>query len=82
MDIKPVYKKLSLSDFAPDEVIIDRVGTVFIKREAVAELLETSFQTLNTEFRKKGLLPLDRYIKGYKPYMLEDVEQAYNKREK
>lgn len=79
--IKPVYKKLSLELFKPKEIIKDGAGNVFITRAGVAAVLGTTYQTLNTTYRQKGLTPVARYIKGYKPYLLEDVEQAYNQRD-
>ncbi len=79
---KPVYKKLSSDDFAASEVIRDRAGNVFITRRGVADLLGVSLQTLNTTCKLAGLRPLDRFIKQRRPYMLEDVEAFYNRRQR
>lgn len=79
-EIKPVYKKLSLKMFRPGEIITDRAGNVFVTRKGVCAVLGTNPQTLNTTYRAKGLVPVNRYIKKHKPYLLEDVEQAYNLR--
>lgn len=79
--IKPVFKKLSADSFDENEKIIDRFGNVFIKREAVAQALGTSLTALSTTFKEMGLKPINRYLNGFKPYLLEDVEAIYNQRE-
>lgn len=66
--------------FSANDVITDLAGNVFLKREAVAKLFQCSLPTLATTYKRKGLRPLDRYVKGYKVYVLEDVEQMYNRR--
>jgi hypothetical protein len=81
-NIKPIFKKLTEKHFKDDEKIVDRFGNIFIKKEAVAEILGTSLTALQTTFKKRGLKPIDRYLNGFKPYFLEDVEKAYNQREK
>lgn len=78
---KPVYKKLDLSMFKKGEIITDIAGNKFVKRQAVARLFQCSLVVLTTTYKRKGLRPLDRYISGYKTYLLEDVERMYNKRE-
>lgn len=79
--VQPVYKKLTINMFPAKEIIKDRAGNVFITRRGVCALLGTTLQTLNTTLRQKGLKPVSRYIKKHKPYLLEDVEQAYNLRD-
>ncbi|MBR3603079.1 MAG: hypothetical protein IKL48_00040 [Elusimicrobiaceae bacterium] len=79
--IKPIQKRITEKNFSPTELVKDRVGNVFIKRTAVAKLFETSLVSLSTTFKQRGLRPLDRYVKGYKVYLLEDVEAYYNRRE-
>ena len=81
---KLVYKKLDVRIFKNTakykEVITDMAGNVFLTRNAVARLFACSLPTLATTYKRKGLRPLDRYVKGYKVYVLEDVEQMYNRR--
>lgn len=67
--------------FSAKEIVRDRVGNVFLKREAVAALLGCSLVSLAMTHKRKGLRPLERYIKGFKTYLLEDVEAYYNRRE-
>lgn len=80
--IIPVYKKLSIKNFPPESVITDKAGNNYITRKGVALLLDISLPALATTAKKNGLCPLGRYIRGHKPYLLEDVEQYYNIREK
>ena len=75
-----VYKKLNLKMFSKADLIQDLAGNTFIKRQAVARLFQCSLETLATTYKRKGLLPLDRYVKGHCIYLLEDVEQMYNQR--
>lgn len=81
---KLVYKKLDVRIFKNTakckEVITDMAGNVFLTRNAVARLFGCSLPALATTYKRKGLRPLDRYVKGYKVYVLEDVEQMYNRR--
>ncbi|WP_176777464.1 hypothetical protein [Candidatus Avelusimicrobium faecicola] len=77
-----VYKKIPLTCFRPNEIVRDRVGNIFITREGVAAVFGISLVALSTTAKKRGLLPLARYIKGVKPYVLEDVEEYYNRRSK
>ena len=79
---KPIYKKLDIKMFAKSEIIVDLAGNVFLKRQAVARLFQCSLPALATTYKRKGLRPLDRYIKGFKTYLLDDVERMYNKRER
>lgn len=62
------------------EVVTDLAGNTFLTRQAVARLFGCSLPTLATTYKRKGLRPLDRYVKGYKVYLLDDVEQMYNRR--
>ena len=78
--IKPIYKKIPINVFRKNEILRDRAGNLFITAEGVCSLLGTSRQTLNTSLRAAGLKPINRYINGHRPYMLEDVEQIYNLR--
>lgn len=83
MIIKPAYKKLDVNKhFHASEVVVDRVGNIFVKRQAVAAILGVSLVALATTYKKKGLLPIDHYVGKCKPYLLEDVEQMYNARAK
>lgn len=83
---KLAYKKLDWRMFKNTtdckEIITDRIGTKYLTRIAVARLFDTSFPTLSTTYKRKGLRPLDRYVQGYKVYLLEDVEEMYNRRQK
>lgn len=79
---KPIYKKLDTKMFAKRDIVIDLAGNVFLKRQAVARLFQCSLQALSTTYKRKGLRPLDRYIQGFKTYLLDDVERMYNQREK
>lgn len=78
---KESFMKLDIKAFPKEDLIVDRVGNVFLKRTAVLNLLECSAQALSTTYKRKGLRPLDRYIRGHKVYVLADVERIYNKRE-
>lgn len=78
---KLAYKKLNVKMFKAKEVITDLAGNTFLTRQAVARLFGCSLPALATTYKRKGLRPLDRYIKGYKTYLLEDVERFYNLRE-
>jgi len=78
--MKPIYKKLDVKMFDRKEIIKDLAGNLFLKRQAVARLFQCSLETLATTYKRKGLRPLDRYIKGCSIYLLEDVEQMYNRR--
>ena len=78
---KLTYKKLNVKMFKAKEVITDLAGNTFLTRQAVARLFGCSLPALATTYKRKGLRPLDRYIKGYKTYLLEDVERFYNLRE-
>jgi len=78
--MKQTYKKLDIKMFDRKEIIKDLAGNTFIKRQGVARLFQCSLETLATTYKKKGLCPLDRYIKGCVIYLLEDVEQMYNRR--
>ena len=81
---KCVYKKLDVRMFKNTskvkEVITDLAGNTFLTRQAVARLFGCSLPTLATTYKRKGLRPLDRYVKGYKVYLLDDVEMMYNRR--
>ena len=78
---KAIYKKLDVNMFNPADVIKDLAGNIFLKRSAVAQLFQCSLVVLTTTYKRKGLRPMDRYIDGFKPYLLEDVERFYNLRE-
>ena len=73
-------KKLDVRIFPNAEVITDLAGNTFLTRTAVARLFGCSLPTLATTYKRKGLLQLDRYIQGYKVYLLDDVEKFYNRR--
>ena len=79
-----IYKKLDVRIFKntdkAKEVITDLAGNTFLTRQAVARLFGCSLPTLATTYKRKGLLPLDRYINGRVGYLLEDVEMMYNRR--
>lgn len=81
---KQAYKKIDVQIFKNTpknkEIITDLAGNTFLTRQAVARLLGCSLPTLATTYKRKGLRPLDRYIQGYKVYMLDDVEEMYNRR--
>lgn len=81
---KMAYKKLDVRIFKNTsknkEIITDLAGNTFLTRQAVARLFGCSLPTLATTYKRKGLRPLDRYVKGYKVYLLDDVEQMYNRR--
>ncbi len=81
---KCVYKKLDVRMFKNTskvkEVITDLAGNTFLTRQAVARLFGCSLPTLATTYKRKGLLQLDRYVQGYKVYLLDDVERFYNRR--
>ncbi len=81
---KMAYKKLDVRMFKNTskvkEVITDLAGNTFLTRQAVSPFLGCSLPTLATTYKRKGLRPLDRYVKGYKVYLLDDVEQMYNRR--
>lgn len=81
---KCVYKKLDVRMFKNTskvkEVITDLAGNTFLTRQAVARLFGCSLPTLATTYKRKGLLQLDRYVQGYKVYLLDDVEKFYNRR--
>lgn len=81
MNEKATYKKLDVKMFKPADVIKDLAGNVFLKRQAVARLFQCSLVVLTTTYKRKGLRPMDRYIAGYKTYLLDDVERFYNLRE-
>lgn len=80
----PVYKKLDINALAKHKgwVLSDLVGNLFLTRQAVAAILGCSLVSLCMTHKRNGLKPLDRYVKGRKPYLLEDVECYYNRREK
>lgn len=80
MNEKMAYKKLDVKMFKAKEVITDLAGNTFLTRQAVARLFGCSLPTLATTYKRKGLLQLDRYVKGYKVYLLDDVERFYNRR--
>ena len=73
--------KLDVSSFPKTDLIVDGVGNVFLKRTAVARIMGCSLPALATTYKRKGLRPLDRYIRGHKVYVLADVEKIYNRRE-
>ena len=73
-------KKLDVRIFPNAEVITDLAGNTFLTRTAVARLFGCSLPTLATTYKRKGLRPLDRYVNGYKVYLLDDVERFYNRR--
>lgn len=73
-------KKLDVRIFPNAEVITDLAGNTFLTRTAVARLFGCSLPTLATTYKRKGLLQLDRYVQGYKVYLLDDVEKFYNRR--
>ena len=75
------YMKLDVSAFPKTDLIVDGVGNVFLKRTAVARIMGCSLPALATTYKRKGLRPLDRYIRGHKVYVLADVEKIYNRRE-
>lgn len=77
---KLTYKKLDKRIFKNKEIITDLAGNTFLTRNAVARLFGCSLPTLATTYKRKGLRPLDRYINGYKVYLLDDVEMMYNRR--
>lgn len=81
---KMAYKKIDVRIFKNTakhkEIITDLAGNTFLTRTAVARLFGCSLPTLATTYKRKGLRPLDRYVKGYKVYLLDDVEQMYNRR--
>lgn len=81
---KQAYKKLDVRIFKNTsknkEIITDLAGNTFLTRQAVARLFGCSLPTLSTTYKRKGLLPLDRYVQGYKVYLLDDVEAMYNRR--
>lgn len=81
---KMAYKKIDVRIFKNTakhkEIITDLAGNTFLTRTAVARLFGCSLQTLATTYKRKGLRPLDRYVNGYKVYLLDDVEQMYNRR--
>lgn len=78
---KPTYIKLDINKFQKNEIVVDSVGNVFLKRTTVAKIMGCSLPVLATTFKRKGLRPMDRYINGFKAYFIEDVEKAYNRRE-
>ena len=73
-------KKLDVRIFPNAEVISDLAGNTLLTRTAVARLFGCSLLTLATTYKRKGLLQLDRYVQGYKVYLLDDVEKFYNRR--
>ena len=81
---KMAYKKIDVRIFKNTakhkEIITDLAGNTFLTRTAVARLFGCSLPSLATTYKRKGLRPLDRYVKGYKVYLLDDVEQMYNRR--
>lgn len=81
---KMAYKKIDVRIFKNTakhkEIITDLAGNTFLTRTAVARLFGCSLPTLATTYKRKGLRPLDRYVGGYKVYLLDDVEQMYNRR--
>ena len=81
---KMAYKKLDVRIFKNTakhkEIITDLAGNTFLTRTAVARLFGCSLPALATTYKRKGPRPLDRYVKGYKVYLLDDVEQMYNRR--
>lgn len=81
---KMAYKKIDMRIFKNTakhkEIITDLAGNTFLTRTAVARLFGCSLPALATTYKRKGLRPLDRYVKGYKVYLLDDVEQMYNRR--
>lgn len=81
---KMAYKKIDVRIFKNTakhkEIITDLAGNTFLTRTAVARLFGCSLPTLATTYKRKGLRPLDRYVKGYKVYLLDDVERFYNRR--
>lgn len=81
---KPVYKELDIDVLLRHKgwVIKDLVGNLFLTRQAVAAILGCSVVSLCMTHKRNGLRPLDRYVKGHKPYLLEDVQAYYNRREK
>jgi len=71
---------LTREDFNKDELIIDRTGTIYVTRPAVARVLLTSLPTLSSTHKKNGLIPLKRRIKRWQVYLLDDVINYFEKK--